>query len=276
MEKAWADAATLAAQVAVEAIKTIETTSDTAIVEKPPEAAQVAVAPAPAKNKSKEDIVREMLAAGKTKAEIEKHFIEVVYVGFSESYAKAAFGRSWWRIGNAVAKSKTAPKIEGAKTLTATIEDVEAAEPLNEEKMLQAIISTVENESPIHEDVLAHSVARKMGFFKAGRRIREAVFSIAKSRYQTTREDVGLFFWKANCEVGQCTSCRLGSEGNPRFVNQVAMPELTALARSLSHQFGEDPIVLMARHLGFKRLRTVSRPRLEKAWADCRLTLTSA
>ena len=64
--------------------------------------------------------------------------------------------------------------------------------------MLQAIISLVENESPIHEDVLAHRVARKMGFFKAGRRIREAVFNIAKSHYKTTQEDVGLFFWKAN------------------------------------------------------------------------------
>lgn len=148
-----------------------------------------------------------------------------------------------------------------------SLEDVEA-EPLNEDKMLQAVISMVENESPIHEDVLAHRAARKMGFFKAGRRIREAVFKIAKSRYQTTREDVGLFFWNANCEVGHCVSCRPGSDGNPRFVNQVAMPELMALARSISPQFGEDPVVLMARHLGLKRLRTVSRPRLEKAWAD--------
>jgi hypothetical protein len=44
------------------------------------------------------------------------------------------------------------------------------------------------------------------------------------------------------------------------------MPELLALARSIAPGPLDDPVVLMARHLGLKRLRAITRPRLEVAW----------
>ena len=47
---------------------------------------------------------------------------------------------------------------------------------------------------------------------------------------------------------------------------EVAMPILVCLARSIETQEGEDPVVLMARKLGLKRLREATRPRLQKAW----------
>ena len=136
----------------------------------------------------------------------------------------------------------------------------------DEEKLLPVIIEEINRESPIHQHALARNVARSMGFSKAGRRIRESVWEVAKARFQTTVEDVGEFFWKAECEIGQCTSCRPGSDGNPRYVDEVAMSELLALARSIAPKQGEDPIVLMARHLGLQRLRSATRPRLEAAW----------
>lgn len=105
-----------------------------------------------------------------------------------------------------------------------------------------------------------------MGFAKAGRRIRETVWELAKAHFQTTSEDVGEFFWKSDCELGQCTACRPGSDGNPRYVDEVAMSELLALARSISPKPGEDPVILMARYLGLQRLRSATRPRLEAAW----------
>ncbi len=167
--------------------------------------------------------------------------------------------------------------------LTLTAQDDEAKEPqkareihplppmgmpeqLDEEKLLPVIIEEINRESPLHQNALARNVARSLGFAKAGRRIRETVWEIAKAHFQTTVEDVGEFFWKAECEVGQCPSCRPGSDGNPRNVDEVAMPELMALACSISVGPDEDPLVLMARHLGLQRLRGATRPRLEAAW----------
>ena len=89
---------------------------------------------------------------------------------------------------------------------------------------------------------------------------------MAKARFETTTEVVGELFWKADCEVGRCTSCRPGSDGNPRYVDEVALSELLALARSISPKPGEDPVILMAGHLGLQRLRSATRPRMEAAW----------
>lgn len=148
---------------------------------------------------------------------------------------------------------------------TATSETPDA---MAEQRMLEVILEIVHKESPIHQDVLAQRVARKMGFYKAGRRIREAVWKMAKSHFHTTDEDVGEFYWKTSSEADNCASCRPGTEGEPRSVDQVAMPELLALARSIPSKAGEEPVILMARHLGLRRLRSSSRPRLEAAWAE--------
>ncbi|MDR3570322.1 MAG: DUF3320 domain-containing protein [Syntrophobacteraceae bacterium] len=151
-----------------------------------------------------------------------------------------------------------------------------AFEQIDKEKILQSIVSIIEAESPIHQDVLAHQVAKRLGFFKAGASIRSSVWSTAKARFRTTEEEVGLFFWKTDAEAEHCSSCRPGRDGNPRYVNQVAMPELIALARSIIKESSGDThlpvgIILMARHLGLKRLRNISRPRLEAAWEKASL-----
>jgi very-short-patch-repair endonuclease len=136
-----------------------------------------------------------------------------------------------------------------------------------DESRIDALVEQIVREAaPIHQDALARKVASAMGFARAGRRIREAVWTLARLRFPTTTEDVGEFFWETEENAGRCDSCRPGSDGTPRAVEEVAMPELLALARSIAPGPLDDPVVLMARHLGLKRLRAITRPRLEVAW----------
>jgi very-short-patch-repair endonuclease len=170
--------------------------------------------------------------------------------------------------------SPSAPHPESRQTGASQRENVQGFSPevddspcdLDEGRIDALLEQVVREEAPIHQDALARMVARALGFAKAGRRIREAVWGRAKLRFPTTMEDVGIFFWETDEGAGQCDSCRPGSDGIPRTVEEVAMPELLALARSIAPKPQDDPVVLMARHLGLKRLRAITRPRLEMAW----------
>ena len=131
------------------------------------------------------------------------------------------------------------------------------------ESIIRAIVTA---QSPIHAHALAREVARQLGFKRTGNRIQAAVERIAHGLYTHSTEDVGIFFWDAgqSPETSDCFHPRQ-TDGSC-VVDEIAMPVLICLARSIKVQEGEDPVVLMARKLGLKRLREATRPRLKKAW----------
>lgn len=131
------------------------------------------------------------------------------------------------------------------------------------ESIIRAIVPA---QSPIHANALAREVARQLGFKRTGNRIQAAVERIAHALYTHSTEDVGIFFWDVGQPPEACNRFRPRQADAPCVVDEIAMPELICLARSIKGQEGEDPVVLMARKLGLKRLREATRPRLEKAW----------
>lgn len=131
------------------------------------------------------------------------------------------------------------------------------------ESIIRAIVPT---QSPIHANALAREVARQLGFKRTGNRIQAAVERIAHGLYTHSTEDVGIFIWDTGQSPETCDCfCPRQADG-PCVVDEIAMPILVCLARSIQAQDGEDPVVLMARKLGLKRLREATRPRLKKAW----------
>jgi very-short-patch-repair endonuclease len=137
-----------------------------------------------------------------------------------------------------------------------------------EQERLRAIVQTIVSScSPIHENALCANVAKQLGFGRAGSKIRSGVLAVASDMYASSTEDVGVFFWDTDNSPETCTTFRKRGPKEACVVDEIAMPELVALARTIQPRFGEDPVVLMARRLGLSRLRAVTRPRLEQAWA---------
>jgi len=132
------------------------------------------------------------------------------------------------------------------------------------------VAHVVEMEGPVREDVLARRIARAHGWARTGTRICERVVKLAKPRFPMTTEDVGLFFWPCESDVHVWATFRRPSGNEARSVDEIAMPELVALARELRLRGldGEDVIAVMAHEMGLQRLRAVSRERLALAWKE--------
>ncbi|MCL2160895.1 MAG: DUF4011 domain-containing protein [Betaproteobacteria bacterium] len=133
---------------------------------------------------------------------------------------------------------------------------------------VQAVVSSL---SPVHENVLCAMVARQLGFSRAGSKIRANVLSMAAGLYEQSTEDVGTFFWDKGQSPETCVAFRKREKNEPCVVDEIAMPELVALARSIEAGSVRNPASLMVRHLGSGRLRTADRSRLETAWALSRI-----
>jgi hypothetical protein len=131
------------------------------------------------------------------------------------------------------------------------------------------ISHVVEVEGPVLDAVLARRIARAHGWQRTGARIQERVVALAAASHRSTCEQVGSFFWPAALEPGVETEYRRGTEHSARAVDEVCLPELTALARNvLSGGLTADAAVLaMARELGLQRPKATSRGRLEAAMA---------
>lgn len=132
------------------------------------------------------------------------------------------------------------------------------------------IAHVVEIEGPVREDVLARRIARTHGWARTGAKICERVVKIAKPRFPMTHEDVGLFFWPYESDVRIWATFRRPAGNEARSVDEIALPELIALARELRLRGldGDDVIVAMAHEMGLKKLRAASRERLEQAWKE--------
>jgi hypothetical protein len=145
--------------------------------------------------------------------------------------------------------------------------DEDVAVAIEHERLGALLQDVVSSYSPIHENVLCALVAKRLGFGRAGSKIRSSVLSIASETYEQSTEDVGVFFWDKGQSPSTCVEFRKRKDDESCVVDEIAMPELIALASTLKVGYGEDPVVLMARSLGLSRLRAVTRPRLEAAWA---------
>lgn len=140
------------------------------------------------------------------------------------------------------------------------------ADDLEQERIRQLVLALVEKSSPLHADALCRETARQLGLARAGSRIRAMVLSLAGEMFEQTTEDVGNFFWKKGQSTNLCSVFRKREESATINVNEIALPELAALARTIKAKPEDDRAVLLARKLGLSRLASSTRQRLEKAW----------
>lgn len=91
--------------------------------------------------------------------------------------------------------------------------------------------------------------------------------TLAAAVYRSTTEDVGTFFWPQP-ETADLLPFRRADTDAVRPVEDIAIEELAGLAAELQGSGVEMDagVVEMARLTGLKRLRAVSRERLEAAW----------
>jgi hypothetical protein len=138
------------------------------------------------------------------------------------------------------------------------------------ERLAEMIQHVIAVEGPVRDEVLARRIANAHGFQRAGGRIRKRVERLARRVAQTTREDVGIFFWPEGVDLSRFDVFRRPPDGNTRPIDDIAIQELTALARELATvgYDDEEAIVAMARAAGLQRLRAATRPRLIKVWQE--------
>ena len=146
--------------------------------------------------------------------------------------------------------------------------DAEAFFDSSYDPVLSGMIAhVVELEGPVLDAVLARRIARAHGWTRTGSRIQARVAALAGRTYRTTDEDVGTFFWAQDRGPEVPLVFRHAANDSSRSVDEICMPELTALARDVlsSGKNGDEAILVMSRELGLQRLRTVTRGRFEIA-----------
>lgn len=124
----------------------------------------------------------------------------------------------------------------------------------------------VEQEGPIHEDVLVRRVARRHGFRRAGRQIRERVVQLAASCGAPTREDVGTFFWPEKPDPQARLSARIqGRDEDTKKLDYICSQEL---AEMLAASGDDGDLVKFCQAFGIGRLTQQMRSRLERVVAE--------
>jgi len=137
-----------------------------------------------------------------------------------------------------------------------------------DDTLLTMIAHVIAHEGPVLGSVLSQRIARAHGWQRTGARIRKRVQALADSRYRITDENVGRFYWPGHLDPTVVPPFRMpADEESIRSVDEISLPELTALAHQILAQGiqGEDVCSAMARTLGLQKLRAASRARLEKA-----------
>ena len=134
--------------------------------------------------------------------------------------------------------------------------------------LLALIAYVVAQEGPVLDDVLARRIARAHGWMRTGARIRERITLLADQHCHTTQEGNSTFYWPASLNKRQLLVFRRPvSDEHIRPVDEISLPELTALARELRATGVQEDALLteMARALGLQQLRAGSRARLAHA-----------
>lgn len=129
------------------------------------------------------------------------------------------------------------------------------------------IAHVVEIEGPVRDTVLARRIARAHGWQRTGARIQERVVALAAPAIRTIEEDVGTFYWAAARGPDIPIAFRRATDASTRAVDEICMPELVNLAKSVlaGGKTGNVLLVAMARELGLQRTGAAIRKRLELA-----------
>ncbi len=119
-------------------------------------------------------------------------------------------------------------------------------------------------EGPLRDDLLVKRVVRGYGFKRTGRKLRDRVLDLTTSRYETTSDAGGVFFWPDHTSPEQWKTFRAPvKEEDFRPVAEICFEELAALARQILDVGAEDPAREMARVMGLARIDSATRRRLE-------------
>jgi hypothetical protein len=137
-------------------------------------------------------------------------------------------------------------------------------------RLLAMIACVVDVEGPVLDEVLARRIARAHSWSRTGARIQTRVVQLAKLHFRGQEEDIGIVFWPKSNEPGQQIQFRRPRDGAARAVDEIAFAELVSLAREMKVRGHDEEagVVAMAKEIGLLKLRTTSRERLERAWAD--------
>lgn len=136
------------------------------------------------------------------------------------------------------------------------------------DEILRAMIDhVVAVEGPVRDDVLARRIARAHGWSRTGGRIARRIAELSEGRFPISEEDGCVFLWPPGADVATFPVFRRSSGDAARPVDEIALPELIALARAAlaTGAAGDDAVTVMARLAGLGRLRAVSRNRLAAA-----------
>jgi very-short-patch-repair endonuclease len=167
--------------------------------------------------------------------------------------------------------SRATPFVEVDLTLGDHIADAELFFDAAYDSRLLAMIECVVNaEGPVLDEVLARRIARAHSWSRTGARIQTRVVQLAKQHFQGDEEDVGVFFWPKSHTYGRQIGFRRPRDGEARSVDEIALAELVSLANEMKAKGHDQDAGLgaMAKEIGLLKLRTSSRERLERAWAQ--------
>ena len=130
------------------------------------------------------------------------------------------------------------------------------------QRMIDFIVAA---EGPLRDDVLVKRVVRVHGFKRTGRKLRDRVLDLATSRYETTTDPGGMFFWPDGVSPDQWSAFRAPlSEEDFRSASEICFEELAVLARQIVAIGAEDPAREMALAMGLSRIDSATRHRLEE------------
>jgi len=148
--------------------------------------------------------------------------------------------------------------------------DPAAFNELSYDATLRAMIRRViETEGPVRDDVLARRIARAHGWTRTGSKIQDRVSALARLEGVVVTEGDATFVWPKGADPARVAAFRRPSGEQARPVDEIALPELVALAREIraTGREGEAALTAMARTAGLHQLRQASRSRLNAAWA---------
>lgn len=127
------------------------------------------------------------------------------------------------------------------------------------------ILRVIAAEAPIRDTLLVDRIARAHGFKRSGRQIRERVMAVARSVAHVEAEPSGgSFVWPDALAPAAWEHARYPySTADIRWIEDIALPELTAAIRSCSG--AEDALSDAARRFGIRRVSAAARTRLTNA-----------
>ncbi len=128
-------------------------------------------------------------------------------------------------------------------------------------EMIDLVIAA---EGPLRDNLLVKRVVRGYGFKRTGRKLRDRVLDLTTSRFETTSDAGGVFFWPQHTSPEEWSTFRAPvTEDDFRSATEICFEELAALARQILEDGAEDPAREMALVMGLSRIDSATRRRLE-------------